>query len=83
VLADASALIIHVSVYTSLGFFFHRSLAGLFKNVALLQHVLFIAAIAVVGAIGRRRGAKEVDIRQEIHGGKRKGESLMRLFFSL
>jgi membrane-associated protein len=50
-LADASALVIHVSVYTFLGYFFHRSLAGIFKNVAVLQHVLFIAAIIAVGAI--------------------------------
>ncbi len=50
-LADASALAIHVSVYTLLGFVFHKSLAGLFKNVAVLQHALFIAAIVVIGAI--------------------------------
>lgn len=50
-LADSSALFIYVSVYTVLGFFFHRSLAGIFKNVAVLQHVLFIAAIIVIGAI--------------------------------
>jgi membrane-associated protein len=50
-LADASALVIHVSVYTFLGFFFHRSLEGLFKNLAVLQHVLFIAAIVVIGLI--------------------------------
>jgi membrane-associated protein len=50
-LADASALVIHVSIYTSLGFFFHRSLAGLFKNLAVLQHALFIGAIVVIGAI--------------------------------
>lgn len=50
-LADASALVIHVSVYTFLGFFFHKSLVGLFKNVAVLQHVLFIAAVVVVGAV--------------------------------
>jgi membrane-associated protein len=50
-LADASALVIHVSVYTFLGFFFHKSLAGLFKNLAVLQHALFIAAIIVIGAI--------------------------------
>jgi len=50
-LADASALVIHVSVYTFIGFFFHRSLAGLFKNLAILQHMLFIAAIIVIGVI--------------------------------
>jgi membrane-associated protein len=50
-LADASALVIHVSVYTFLGFVFHKSLAGLFKNVAVLQHALFIGAIVVIGAI--------------------------------
>jgi membrane-associated protein len=50
-LADASALVLYVSFYTFLGFFFHRSLIGLFKNVALLQHALFVAAIVVAGAI--------------------------------
>jgi membrane-associated protein len=50
-LADASALVIHVSVYTFIGFFFHRSLAGLFKNLAVLQHALFIVAIIVIGLI--------------------------------
>ena len=67
-LADASALVIHVFVYTFLGFFFHRSLAVLFKNVALLQHVLFIAAIAVVGAI-----AGVVARRKWISGRKSRG----------
>jgi membrane-associated protein len=50
-LADASALVIHVSIYTVVGYFFHRSITILFKNMALVHHVIFIAAILVIGAI--------------------------------
>ena len=58
-LADASALVIYVLVYASVGFIFHRSLARLFKNLAVLQHVLFIVTIiaigVVVGVVARKR----------------------------
>ena len=61
--ADASALVIHVCVYTGIGYFFHKSIAALFKNMALVHHVIFIAAMLIIGAIvgfwverRRRRG---------------------------
>jgi len=58
-LADAAALVIHVSVYLSLGHIFHKSLAALFRNMAVLQHALSVAAIVIivviVGVVVRRK----------------------------
>jgi membrane protein DedA with SNARE-associated domain len=49
--ADASALAIHVSVYLSLGYFFHAKLLALFKRTTLVHHVVFIAGVVIVGVI--------------------------------
>jgi membrane protein DedA with SNARE-associated domain len=61
-LADASALAIHVSVYLSLGYFFHGKLLAVFKRTTLVHHVIFIAGVVVIGVIvgivaGKRWGA--------------------------
>jgi membrane protein DedA with SNARE-associated domain len=61
-LADASALAIYVSVYLSLGYFFHRKLLALFGKTTLVHHVIFIVSVVVIGVIagivaGRRWGS--------------------------
>jgi len=61
-LADGSAQVIHTALYVSLGYFFHTSLHALFKRMTIVHHVIFIAAIVVVGVIvgvvaGKRRSA--------------------------
>ncbi len=59
VAADAASLVIFVSIYVSLGYFFHASIAALFKGLAAAEDVLIIAAIVaiaiVVALVVRRR----------------------------
>jgi len=50
-LADGSAQVIHTAMYVCLGYFFHRSLQALFKKMTIVHHVIFIAAIVVIGVI--------------------------------
>jgi membrane-associated protein len=61
---DATALFIFVSIYVSLGYVFHNSLARLFKGVEVLQAVLAVATVILVGIIilivtRRRRKRRE------------------------
>jgi len=73
-LADASALAIHVGVYLSLGYFFHGRLLAVFRKTTLAHHVVFIAAIVVIGVIvgivaGKRWGAAQEPRKAESAGG--------------
>jgi membrane protein DedA with SNARE-associated domain len=61
-LADGSAQAIHTAVYVFVGYFFHASLRALFKRMTIVHHVVFIAAIVIIGVIvgvvaGRRHRA--------------------------
>jgi membrane protein DedA with SNARE-associated domain len=50
-LADGSAQVIHTAAYVCLGYFFHKSLKALFKQMTVVHDVIFIAAIVVIGVI--------------------------------
>jgi membrane-associated protein len=48
---DAAALFIFVSIYVSIGFIFHNSIARLFKGVLALQAILVAAAVIVIAIV--------------------------------
>jgi membrane protein DedA with SNARE-associated domain len=48
---DAAAIFIFVSIYVSIGFIFHNSIARLFKGVLALQAILVAAAVVVIAIV--------------------------------